>query len=109
METRNPFAYDTEVYLWVIVLASIAGIVRFINTCIPSKEFHYIVLVRDLFAGVLAGLMAFWICEYFDLIGPFSNVAVAIAGMMGINGIEEIKGIVLTVLRVYTTNHKDTK
>ena len=62
--------------------------------------------MRDLFAGILAGLMAFWICEYFELVGPFSNVAVVIAGMMGINGIEEIKGIIFTVLKAYTAKGK---
>ena len=105
MET-NPFDYSPTVYLWVIGLSSIAGFVRFINNCIQNKTFHYIVLMRDLFAGILAGLMAFWICEYFDLIGPFSNVAVVIAGMMGINGIEEIKGIIFTVLKAYTAKGK---
>ena len=102
----NPFSYGMETYIFVIVLASVAGLVRFLNTCVKDGEFRFLVLIRDLFTGILAGLMAFWICEYFDLIGPLSNVAVIMAGVMGIRAIEEIKNIILNVLNASALNAK---
>ena len=102
----NPFVYSTDTYVFVIILASIAGFVRFLNVSVKTGEMKFLALVRDLFTGILSGLMAFWICEYFDLVGPFSNVAVVVAGMMGINGLDEIKGIILTVLKAYAAKGK---
>lgn len=102
MNDKNPFAYGLDVYAYVIALSSAAGLVRFLNTCVQENEFKWIVLLRDLFTGILTGLMAFWTCEFFEVVGPLSNVAIVIAGVMGIRAVEEIKSIVFTVLSAYT-------
>ena len=103
---NNPFAYDTEIYLWVVLFASIAGIAKFTDTCVKTKSINMLVLVRDLFTGILTGFMAFWLCEYLGLLGPFSNVAIVVGGFLGTNAMEEVKGIILTVLNAYIKEKK---
>lgn len=102
----NPFVYSTDTYIFVIILASIAGFVRFLNVSVKTGEMKILALMRDLFTGILSGLMAFWICEYFNLIGPLSNVAVVIAGVMGVRAIDEIKDIIFNILNAYTNSKK---
>ena len=102
----NPFTYSTDTYVFVIILASIAGFVRFLNVSVKTGEMKFLALLRDLFTGILSGLMAFWICDYFNLIGPLSNVAVVIAGVMGVRAIDEIKDIIFNILNAYTTSKK---
>lgn len=102
----NPFVYSTDTYVFVIILASIAGFVRFLNVSVKTGEMKFLALLRDLFTGILSGLMAFWICEYFNLIGPLSNVAVVIAGVMGVRAIDEIKDIIFNILNAYTISKK---
>ena len=103
----NPFSYSTDTYLFVIILASIAGFVRFLNFSVKTGKMRFVVLLRDLSTGSLAGLMAFWICEYFNLVGPLSNVAVVVAGVMGVRAIDEIKGIVFNILNAYMASKKN--
>ena len=102
----NPFVYSTDTYVFVIILASIAGFVRFLNVSVKTGEMKFLALLRDLFTCILSGLMAFWICEYFNLIGPLSNVAVVIAGVMGVRAIDEIKDIIFNILNAYTASKK---
>ena len=102
----NPFTYSTDTYVFVIILASIAGFVRFLNVSVKTGEMKFLALLRDLFTGILSGLMAFWICDYFNPIGPLSNVAVVIAGVMGVRAIDEIKDIIFNILNAYTTSKK---
>lgn len=98
----DQFEIGLASYAWVVALSSIAGIVRFLNVCVKTNKFHMLVLIKDLMTGILSGLMAFWICQYFGLVGPLSNVAVAIAGVMGVQAIDEIKNVVFTILNAYT-------
>ena len=102
----NPFVYSTDTYVFVVILASVAGFVRFLNVSVKTGEMKFLALLRDLFTGILSGLMAFWICEYFNLVGPLSNVAVVIAGVMGVRAIDEIKDIIFNILNAYTTSKK---
>ena len=102
----NPFVYSTDTYAFVIILASIAGFVRFLNVSVTTGEMKFLALMRDLFTGILSGLMAFWICEYFNLIGPLSNVAVVIAGVMGVRAMDEIKDIIFNIRNAYTASKK---
>lgn len=102
----NPFVYSTDTYVFVVILASVAGFVRFLNVSVKAGEMKFLALLRDLFTGILSGLMAFWICEYFNLVGPLSNVAVVIAGVMGVRAIDEIKDIIFNILNAYTTSKK---
>lgn len=97
----NPFTYSLSTYVYIVLLSTIAGFVKFLNACVKTNEFKILILVRDLFTGIVAGLLAFWICDFFGLVGPLSNVAVVVAGMMGIQAVEEIKNIVFTILNVY--------
>lgn len=94
--------YDLDVYIGVVLLSTIAGFVKFLNICVQDRRFDWLVLVRDLMTGIFAGLMAFWICDYFDLAKPLVNVSVCIAGFLGIRAIEEIKGIILNIVQAYT-------
>lgn len=102
----NPFTYSADTYIFVVILASIAGFVRFLNVSVKTGELKILALLRDLFTGVLSGLMAFWICEYFNLVGPLSNVAVVVAGVMGVRAIDEIKDIIFNILNAYTASKK---
>ena len=101
MNVDNPFTYSLTTYVYVVSLSIIAGFVRFLNACVKTNEFRILILFRDLFTGIVAGLLAFWICDFFGLVGPLSNVAVVVAGMMGIQAVEEIKNIVFTILSAY--------
>lgn len=102
----NPFVYSTDTYVFVVILASVAGFVRFLNVSVKTGGMKFLALLRDLFTGILSGLMAFWICEYFNLVGPLSNVAVVIAGVMGVRAIDEIKDIIFNILNAYTSSKK---
>ena len=102
----NPFVYSTDTYVFVVILASVAGFVRFLNVSVKTGEMKFLALLRDLFTGILSGLMAFWICEYFNLVGPLSNVAVVIAGVMCVRAIDEIKDIIFNILNAYTSSKK---
>lgn len=94
---KVPFTYSMETYLWVLALACVAGFVKFINNSVQNKA-NIIILIRDVFTGALSGLVAFWLCEYHDLIGPVSNIAVVAAGFFGIKALEEIKNIIVSII-----------
>ena len=93
--------YDLSTYSIIVLLSSLAGLVRFLNVCVKDRRFDFLVLIRDLTTGVFAGFMAFWICEYFELAKPLVNVSVCIAGFLGIQAIDEIKLIMLNIIQAY--------
>lgn len=95
------FGYAISTYLWVIGLSSISGTVKYLNEFVQrdssrTKEFFY--FIRDIFSGILSGLMAFWICEAFAIQQPLNAVVVTLAGIMGNRAWAEFEAILKTII-----------
>lgn len=110
MDFGTPFGYPIETYIWVIGLASAAGMVKNINYTAITKQFSLLLLLRDILTGGFSGLMAFWICENYEVKIPLNAVAIAIAGIMGARAWEEIetviRGTILMLAKVPKTSQK---
>lgn len=51
MDFGTPFGYPIETYIWVIGLASAAGMVKNINYTAITKQFSLLLLLRDILTG----------------------------------------------------------
>lgn len=107
MDTENPFIYPLSTYIFVISLASISGAIKCISNVTYKKEpFNLLQLVSDMLTGGLAGLMAFWICDSFNITDAKVYVIVTISGIMGIRAWNEFETLVKQILRIPYQNDK---
>lgn len=96
MDIKSPFGYPIETYIWVIGLACIAGAIKNINAYASSntKAFSFIILLKDILTGGLSGLMAFWLCEYYEVKVPLNAVIISITGIMGARAWDEVEDFI---------------
>ncbi len=96
------FGFSLHTYLWVIALSSVAGSIKFLNDYAVQRKFEFLLLIRDILAGALSGLMTFWLLESFSIRGPICAVAVCISGIMGVRAWSEFERVLkLIVFRTY--------
>lgn len=77
---RDPLGYPWSTYLWVILVACVAGIIKHLNA---MRQFRLGKFVIDCITAGFTGVIAFWLCEARGITGPMSAVMIAIAGAMG--------------------------
>ena len=92
------FGFSLHTYLWVIALSSVAGAVKFLHDYATQRNFEFLILIRDILAGALSGLMAFWLAESLGVNGPLCAVAVSIAGIMGVRAWDEFERILKIII-----------
>lgn len=80
MEDKGPFSYPPLTYLWVIGVASFAGVVRYLN---HMETFSVQRFLIDVLSSAFTGLVTFWLCEWTNITGPMSAVLIAISGLLG--------------------------
>lgn len=90
MQDKDPFAYPLVQYLWVVGLATVAGIIRHLRYV---QDFVFTRFVVDILSSGLSGLMTFWLLEMVGVRGPFSAVLIATAGLMGNRAWEEFENL----------------
>ncbi len=77
---QDPFGHPIITYLWVISLATVASIVRYLNST-PHVEFARL-LIEGL-SGGFTGLLTFWLCQWQGIEGPRSAFLIGVSGLMG--------------------------
>lgn len=99
MPEKDPNTYWTLTYLWVLLLAGVGGLVRFIRelnqaTTPKPLKFIFLKLVGELIVSSFAGVVTFLLCQAMDIDLLWSAVATAVAGHMGGNAIDTITKII---------------
>lgn len=103
----NPFGYPIKQYVWVIVLASVAGLVKHINS---AKKLSVAKFVIDVCTAGFTGVLTFWLCESFNIHGPMSAILIATGGLMGNKTWKELEALWRSKLGVPAPqNTEDTK
>ena len=88
MSDKSPVDYHASVYIGVVTVASLGGIVRrfqkILNGDIEISWKRLLsVLFMEMFVSGFCGVMAFWICEHFEVPGLIMGPIVGIVGHMG--------------------------
>lgn len=86
----NPFGYPIRQYAWVIALASVAGLVKHINS---AKKIHVAKFIVDVATAGFTGVLTFWFCESLNLHGPMSAILIATGGLMGNKTWKELEAL----------------
>lgn len=90
MLDKNPFGDSLSTYLYVMGLAILGGLVKYLNR---TDKFRMWVLVRDLITAGFCGLLTFWMCEWMNIEGPLSAVLIATSGLMGTRLLREFENL----------------
>lgn len=77
---RDPLGYPWSTYLWVVLIACLAGLVKHLNS---MSRFRLGKLLVDILTASFTGVIAFWLCKAKDIDGPMMAVVIAVAGLMG--------------------------
>lgn len=77
---KDPLGYPWSTYLWVLAIASIAGIIKHLNS---AHKFKWRSLAVTCLTAGFTGVIVFWLCKARDIDGPMMAVMIAIAGAMG--------------------------
>lgn len=80
VENKEVLTYPLTSYLAVLGVASLAGVVRYINS---NGAFKWRFLLRDCLTSGFNGLVVFWLCDYKQINGSLQMVWVAVGAMMG--------------------------
>lgn len=90
-------------YLWVMLIAMFGGLVSFIRrinkrtTPMPLRRL-FITLAGELVISAFAGLITYWLCQYWGLHPAMTAVFVATSGHLGGKSIDAIGRIWMSVL-----------
>lgn len=85
---HDPFQEPLSTYLWVVGLALLGGLVKYLN---HVERFRWLILVRDLVTAGFCGLLTFWMCQWLNVSGPLSAVLIATSGLMGTRLLKELE------------------
>lgn len=98
MPDKDPTTYSALTYLWVFLLAIAGGLVAFIRRLnkshkpLPLLEL-FIRLSGELIISGFAGVITFYLCEYWEFDQLLTAVLVAISGHLGGGAIDKIAKI----------------
>lgn len=98
MLDKDPTTFSLLTYLWVFLLAMAGGLVAFIRRLnlspkpLPLSEV-FIKLFGELIISGFAGVLTFYLCEYWDFDQLLTAVLVAISGHLGGGAIDRISKI----------------
>lgn len=106
MIEKDPANIPALTYLWVIILASLGGLVAFIRRLNqqnkPEKlSIVFIKLFGEILVSAFAGIITFYLCEYFAISQLLTAVFVAVSGHMGGNAIDLITKRIIKYMEKY--------
>lgn len=87
---KDPLGYGWATYLWVLVIACVAGAVKHMN---GTKKLKLGRLIVDVVTAGFTGILTFWLCEAREIRGPWQAIAIAVAGAMGNRAWVELENI----------------
>lgn len=93
MMDKDPFGYPASTYISVVVLATVAAVVRYLNS---MTRFSFSRLLIDALSGGFTGLLTFWLCESSNITGPLSGFLIGMGGLMGSKAWQEFAIILRT-------------
>lgn len=107
MDGKDPFGYPGITYVWVLGLACLGGLVKYLNS---MNNFKFGRLIIDVISSGFTGLMTFWMCEFLNISGSLSAVLIATAGLMGNRAWKEFENIWLARIggRAPASDNPDT-
>lgn len=91
LDSKDPFGYSLLTYAWVVGLACVAGVVKYLNS---KESFSWRNATRDVITSAFTGVVAFWTAEYYSVNGPLQAVAIAISAVMGNRAWVEFENII---------------
>jgi hypothetical protein len=100
----NPFGYPIRQYAWVIGVASIAGLVKHINS---TKKLSIVKFAIDVGTAAFTGVLTFWFCEFLNVHGPMSAILIATGGLMGNKTWKELEALWRSKLGVPAPQEKE--
>ena len=95
MLDKDPTTYSLLTYIWVFLLAVTGGLVAFIRRLnlsrkpLPLTEV-FVRLLGELIISGFAGVLTFYLCEYWEFDQLLTAVLVAISGHLGGGAIDKI-------------------
>ncbi|WP_201595310.1 phage holin family protein [Psychrobacter vallis] len=95
MLDKDPTTYSLLTYMWVFLLAVTGGLVAFIRQLnrsrkpLPLTEV-FVRLIGELIISGFAGVLTFYLCEYWGFNQLLTAVLVAISGHLGGGAIDRI-------------------
>lgn len=95
MPNKDPTTYNLLTYMWVFLLSLAGGLAAFIMRLNEARKPQplgkiFIKLLGDLIISGFAGVITFYLCEYWEFEQLLTAVFVAISGHMGGNAINKI-------------------
>jgi hypothetical protein len=86
---KDPLAYPLKQYGFILAVALLGGLVSWYGKVRAGtlQAFNVMALVGELATSALAGLIAFWLCEYMGFNPALEAALVGIAGHMGTRAI----------------------
>ena len=95
MPEKDPTTYSLLTYMWVFLLSIAGGVVAFIrrlNQTSNPLPLHIVFtrLFGELLISGFAGVVTFYLCEYWEFNGLLTAVMVAISGHLGGSAIDRI-------------------
>ncbi|WLF83812.1 phage holin family protein [Moraxella sp. ZY210820] len=104
MDEKDPTTYTAITYVWVFLLAMSGGLVAFIRRLNKSKEELPLTMIfcklgGELIVSGFAGVVTFYLCEYWNFAPLLTAVCVAISGHLGGASIDKIVQIFETLMK----------
>jgi len=98
MLDKDPTTYSMLTYMWVFLLAIAGGFVAFIRRlnqtpCPLPLHIVFTRLIGELLISGFAGVVTFYLCEYWGFDQLLTAVMVAISGHLGGGAIDRISKI----------------
>ena len=91
---KSPLAYSLREYALILGVALLGGAASWARRVKKGKaEASIAALVGELMISAFAGLIAFWVCESFELSPLLTAAAAGMAGHAGGTGISWLEGL----------------
>ncbi len=85
----DPLAYPLKQYGFILAIALFGGLVSWYAKVRngQAQAWNIMQLTGELCTSAFAGLLAFWLCQYWGMPGPLEAALVGVAGHMGTRAI----------------------
>jgi len=87
---KTPLSYSLTEYGVVLATALLGGLANWYTKAKndPSGSYSAAALIGELCVSAFAGVIAFWLCEYFEMQPLLTAAAVGMAGHAGARGLD---------------------
>lgn len=83
MPEKDPMTYSLLTYAGVVALAGWGGVVNWVQRRKDGRAFSFVELVGEICVSGFSGLLAFWICEHYEVAPLLTAPVVGVAGHLG--------------------------